>query len=699
MELWGGFECTVNRVGDRYRDQLRLTGHHDRLDDLARAAALGITALRFPVLWERVAPDDRDPDWAWSDRGLRLLGEQGIRPIIGLLHHGSGPAHTSLVADDFPAKFTAYAAAVAARYPRVRDWTPINEPLTTARFSTLYGTWYPHARDRAAFWRAILNQAEATGGAMRAIRAVRPDARLIQTDDLGTSYAAAELEGVAGYYNERRWLFWDILIGRVGPGHFFWAEAEELGFADRLRALADAPCPPDLLGINHYPTSDRYLRAGDEPGGFADEEALRVMPAPPGGLAAALWAAWERYRLPIAITEVHLGSTREEQLRWLRRSWDGAHAVRERGADVRAVTAWALAGNVDWTSLITTDRGDHEPGAYDIRGPTPRATAVARLLTTLERPEAEPLLHAIAAQPGWWEREVRLPTAPGAWGTPDGGTRPILITGATGTLGQALAGACRLRGLTHVLTDRATLPIDDAAAIGRVLDAMRPWAVVNAAGWVRVEDAEDEAEACHRDNARGATLLTTACAQRGIHCTLFSSDLVFGDDTDAPRDEDAATAPLNVYGRSKAAMERLTRDAAPLVIRTAAFFSPFDPHNFAMHVERALGAGDTVLASAAHVVTPTHVPDLVRATLDLIVDGETGLWHLTNEEPMSWLQFGRRVAGALYLDASRVVHAEPDALGWRARRPRSVPLTSARGRLLPSFTQALASFAATRRAC
>ena len=50
------------------------------------------------------------------------------------------------------------AGAAAERYPWIEDWTPVNEPLTTARFSALYGHWYPHAQDEHAFWLALLNQ-------------------------------------------------------------------------------------------------------------------------------------------------------------------------------------------------------------------------------------------------------------------------------------------------------------------------------------------------------------------------------------------------------------------------------------------------------------------------------------------------------------------------------------------------------------
>lgn len=713
MELWGGHECTVNRIGGNYRDQTRLTGHHERIEDLALFADLGITRLRYPALWERIAPHQpAQRDWRWTDERLSEIERLGMSPILGLLHHGSGPAYTELTSDNFVDLFAAQAAATARRYPHVQDWTPINEPLTTARFSALYGFWYPHAQDERLFWLALLNQVDATRAAMKAIRAEIPEARLVQTEDLGQCYSTETLAGYAEHYNQRRWATWDLLTGRFDPAHPLWPRLARLGFAERLHAIADDPCAPDVIGVNYYPTSDRFLDDRLDPYGaplpaigFHDLTAARVLDPPGPGLSGVLRQAWDRYGLPIAVTESHLGCTREEQVRWLAQSWASCEALRAEGLDIRALTAWALLGNLDWNSLITIEAGHYESGAFDIRGGKPRPTAVARLVGSLGR--GEPIgsnLSPVLGEPGWWQRDIRLyhpafacqPRAPDI--DSSAGPRPLVITGATGTLGQALARECVLRGLGHILTDRALLPIDDPTRVGDFLDRHRPWAVVNAAGWVRVDDAELEPEACFRANSHGATVLAEACAARGIHSTVFSSDLVFDGQSRTPYREDAVPHPLNVYGQSKvrAEVQSLENGAGQLVIRTAAFFSPHDSHNFAMAVERTLRDGREFAAAADFVVTPTFVGDLVRTTLDLVVDGESGIWHLTNGDPVNWLEFGRMVASALSLDPDRVTAATSSQLGWRAERPRYAALHSSRGRLLPPLADALGRHAAMR---
>ena len=162
LEMWGGVECTVNRVGDQWFDQLVRTGHDARVADLVKFAALGIKAIRYPVLWERTAPDGiESADWSWSDERLPVLRQLGVTPIVGLIHHGSGPRHTSLVEPDFPEKLAEYAGAVARRYPWVEYYTPVNEPCTTARFSGLNGVWYPHGNSEATFIRTLIHQCRA----------------------------------------------------------------------------------------------------------------------------------------------------------------------------------------------------------------------------------------------------------------------------------------------------------------------------------------------------------------------------------------------------------------------------------------------------------------------------------------------------------------------------------------------------------
>jgi dTDP-4-dehydrorhamnose reductase len=513
IELWGGVECTVNRVGDRYRDQLRLSGHHDRLDDLDRFAALGIRTLRYPVLWERTAPAG-EPDWTWPDERLHRIRALGMRPIVGLVHHGSGPPHTHLLDDGFAAGLGRHAGAVAARYPWVEAWTPVNEPLTTARFAALYGHWYPHAAGERAFWLALLNQVDATRAAMTAIRRIIPAAQLVQTEDFGRTYATDALAEQAAFDNLRRWASWDLLFGHVDTSHPLFARLHRMGLGDRLRAIADDPCPPDIVGVNHYLTSDRFLdhrldrypphlHGGNERMRYADTEALRARRAMPAGLGGALRETWQRYRTPIAVTEVHNGCTRDEQLRWAAQAWDTARAVAAEGAEIRAVTAWALLGSHGWDTLLTAD-GRYEPGLFDVADGVPRETALAALWRGL--PLDAPR-HPVALEPGWWQRPDRLIYGEPLPPTENGPGRPLLICGEAGRSREAIVEACAARAIRHMV-------VDQNAATATLLRTSHAWGVFGTDRHAIV------ARACATARIPFSTLPTGAEAPAKAHALL-----------------------------------------------------------------------------------------------------------------------------------------------------------------------------------
>ena len=70
---------------------------------------------------------------------------------------------------------------------------------------------------------------KATVLSMHAIRAVNPIAKLVQTDDLSKTYSTPEMAWLANFFNERRWLAWDILCGKVDPQHKLWTYMLESG--------------------------------------------------------------------------------------------------------------------------------------------------------------------------------------------------------------------------------------------------------------------------------------------------------------------------------------------------------------------------------------------------------------------------------------------------------------------------------------
>ncbi|MBV9892077.1 MAG: sugar nucleotide-binding protein, partial [Rhizobacter sp.] len=522
------------------------------------------------------------------------------------------------------------------------------------------------------------------------------------------------------FENERRWLAWDLLCGRVDPDHPLWIYLRENGVrADELAWFAEHPCPPDVIGVNYYVTSERWLdhrveRYPDRPRAphgelqFVDVESVRVLAMPSPQIASLLQETWQRYRRPIAITEAHLAGGREDQLRWLHEIWRAAQSARDNGVDVRAVTAWSLLGSFDWNCLLGECRGYYEPGPFDVRAKNPRATALASLIAELAA-DREPS-HPVLAGDGWWRRADRFvakPVVPRTRVTPLAGFRPhahgehvapILISGATGTLGRAFATICRNRNLACRILDRAALDIADAGSVTRAIAQWKPWAIVNASGYVRIDDAEGDAERCFRDNAIGPAVLAAQCAAAGIRMLTFSSDQVFDGRGHRGWLESDEPSPLNVYGRSKLQAERDVLALLPqgMVVRTSAFFGPWDVHNFVHHALAALARGEPFRAATDVRISPTYVPDLVHACLDLLIDGESGLWHLVNEGDVSWAELAVTAAELAGIDASSLQPCTSAALEELAPRPRHCVLASERAKLMPTLDDALRRYLAER---
>jgi dTDP-4-dehydrorhamnose reductase len=276
---------------------------------------------------------------------------------------------------------------------------------------------------------------------------------------------------------------------------------------------------------------------------------------------------------------------------------------------------------------------------------------------------------------------------------------PLLVTGSTGTLGFAFARLCEVRGLEHLLTTREQM---DIAGRGRVIEVLRelhPWAVVNTAGFVRVDDAEAAPDRCRRENTEGAAELAGACAELDLPLVTFSSDLVFdGAFPGAPRPyvESDATAPLNVYGHTKEEAERvvLMRHPAALVVRTSAFFGPWDAYNFVTLALTALRRGERFVAADDAVISPTYLPDLVNQTLDLLLDSERGIWHLANRGAITWADLARTAAERAGVSADGVEGRHTATLALPAARPAYSVLGSERGLVMPDLDSALDRYTA-----
>jgi dTDP-4-dehydrorhamnose reductase len=691
LEWWGGVECTINRVQSEYHDQLARSGHLARVCDIDAFLELGLSVLRMPVLWERAQPSPPvAPCFEHVAPHLERARSLGLGIVAGLVHHGSGPRCTGLLDEGFSEGLARYARSVAERFPWLTMYTPVNEPLTTARFSGLYGHWYPHLRSTRECFRMLVHQCRATVLAMTAVRKVQPEAKLLQTEDIGTTFASPGLQYQADYENQRRYLSLDLLSGKVDRRHPLHEHLVHEGIAEHeLAWFLERPMCPDLIGINYYVTSDRYLdealhqhpphtHGGNGIHAYADIEAVRAQGVGIAGHEAVIHALAQRYGRPIVLSEVHLGCSREEQLRWLHEAHQAALSARARGVDVRALTVWALLGSFDWCSLVTRNDGVYEPGAFDLRGPAPRPTALAHMVRACSR--GKPYDHPALEGTGWWRRSSARTS----------GRRPLVITGARSLLGRLFSEAAELRNLPAVCLDGDELDITSHEQVRSLFASLEPWAVINAAGASDLGRCPS-AERCQRDHLRGPLCLAKVCAEEHIRFLTFTSEAVFDGKSSEPYLEPHPVAPASVLGAAQAAAERLIFELEPdaLIVRTSALFARGESASIVSRILRALVRGTPVPPVQDAVVSPTHAPELVDVCMDLLVDGASGLWHVVNAGPLSFSELSQRIARLVALEARTSCTDPTLTASTQGRVGTCRALSSARATLMPAIDDAL----------
>ena len=258
-------------------------------------------------------------------------------------------------------------------------------------------------------------------------------------------------------------------------------------------------------------------------------------------------------------------------------------------------------------------------------------------------------------------------------------------------MANAFAKICDLRGIHYELLGRDEMDVTNMVQIEKVLLEKKPWAVVNTAGYVRVDDAEAEQDNCFLINTFGAENLAILCSKYGVKLLTFSTDLVFDGSKNKPYTESDEKAPLNIYGKSKALAEQsvLRNDPDALIVRTSAFFGPWDKYNFLQIALDALRQGKPFSAASDVYVSPTYVPDLVQNSLDLLLDDEKGIWHMANNGAVTWAELAL-TAAEIEGHHTKLINAKPlQTFGFKAKRPQYSVLSSEKEVIMPPLQNAL----------
>ena len=250
----------------------------------------------------------------------------------------------------------------------------------------------------------------------------------------------------------------------------------------------------------------------------------------------------------------------------------------------------------------------------------------------------------------------------------------ILVTGANGQLGSEMQRLGAVSPNNYIFTDAAELDVTDAGAVRRAAEQTRAEAIVNCAAYTDVERAEENEAAADLLNRLAPANLAAAAAATGATLIHISTDYVFDGRAHTPYTEQAPTAPLSVYGRTKLAGEQAVEASgcSYLILRTAWLYSAFG-NNFLKTMLRLTAERESLKVVFDQIGTPTYAGDLALGIFSVIEGGQLrgheGLSRFSDEGGCSWYDFAVESAAAAGHDKCRIEPCRTAEYPTKAPRP------------------------------
>lgn len=248
----------------------------------------------------------------------------------------------------------------------------------------------------------------------------------------------------------------------------------------------------------------------------------------------------------------------------------------------------------------------------------------------------------------------------------------ILLLGGNGQVGRELRRSLPALGDVIVATRNgeradAVADFDHPQSLIALIETIAPDAVVNAAAYTAVDNAETDVDAAYRINTEAPAAIAKTCKAINALLVHYSTDYVFDGRAKRAYLEDDIAAPLSIYGASKLAGEQAIRDSGAryVILRTAWVYAAHGK-NFLLTMLRLAGERDELRIVADQYGAPTPVAWIADATTALLRHGiaVSGTWHLTARGETHWHGFATAIMD------------EAHALGLLQRKPAVLPITT-----------------------
>ena len=399
-----GIECSNPTIehGRVRRDQLEECGHYTHWrEDLRLVKALGLKVLRYGLPYHRTHLGPGQYDWSFADEVMREMQRLEITPILDLLHFGVPDWLGNFQNPELPLHFADYASAVAARYPWVRYYTPVNEIYVTARVSAKDGLWNEQLKSDRAFVTAVKHLVAASILATHSIAQQRPDTVIVQSESAEFTHQATVVRSKeVQLANKLRFLSFDLLYAHPPDADVYMYMLDNGLTRDEYDwFMAGEPPGYQVMGNDYYGHNERILLPG---GKLCQAEDV-------AGWYQITREYYARYKKPVMHTETNFVDP-EQAPTWLWKQWVNVLRMRADGVPVLGFTWYSLTDQIDWDIELREQRGHvNASGLYDLnRQPRPVAAAYRALLEEFGQitimPHGE--MFAITDQPATLKFEV-----------------------------------------------------------------------------------------------------------------------------------------------------------------------------------------------------------------------------------------------------------------------------------------------------
>ncbi|HZN65140.1 MAG TPA: family 1 glycosylhydrolase [Tepidisphaeraceae bacterium] len=384
-----GIECSNPLVegadGRRLRrDLMEECGHYRHWrEDFALVKELGTPCLRYGLANHRVHLGPGRYDWSFADEAMAELKRLGIAPILDLMHFGVPEWMGDFQNPEMPLHFAEYAGAVAARYPWVRAYTPVNEIYVAARNSGWDGLWNERLRTERGFVTALKHLVAANLLAAAAIVKRRPDAILVQSESAEyTHHVTAAPSHAVKLRNKLIFLSLDLLYSKAPDSDvLMFAMDNGMTREEFMWFMSSAPAGYQVMGNDYYGHNEKLLL----PDGSVmyGEDVL--------GWYLVTLRYYHRYYKPVMHTETSTPFP-DENPRWLWKQWTNVLRMRRDGIPVLGFTWYSLTDQVDWDTQLAEKHGRvNACGLFDMdRKPRPVAGEYRNLIREFSRITAVP---------------------------------------------------------------------------------------------------------------------------------------------------------------------------------------------------------------------------------------------------------------------------------------------------------------------